>query len=114
MSLRLAKLQESNEKVQKLKAIAKLVKGCKDINREYLALWIRKVGYFIALIFGTQVEFLDLLFLDLLDKCITILLVLPSTLTTSLLSAVNAFKAKFNDLIAFNSNINSAVILLKP
>ena len=33
MSLKLAKLQKSNKRAQKFKAIAKLKKGWKDVNR---------------------------------------------------------------------------------
>ena len=72
---------------------------------------VRKVSFFIVLIFGIYIKFLDLLFLD---KFMFILLALPSTLTTLLLLALNAFKAKSNNLVAFKSKINSARIQLKP
>ena len=64
------------------------------------------MGSFIALIFSICVKFSD--------KFITILLTLLSTSTIFLSLALNAFKAKFDNQVVFNSKINNATILLKP
>ena len=78
----------------------------------FLALGVRKLGSSIAPIFGTRVEFLDFSFLD---KFTTVLLVLPSTPTTSLSSALNAFRAdSLDDLVVFNRKVSGVAILLKP
>ena len=73
---------------------------------------VKKLDSPIALTFSTRVNFLDLLFLD---KFTTVLLVLRlSSLTTSLLSALNAFEAKSNNSVIFNKAISDVAILLKP
>ena len=75
---------------------------------------LKKLGSLVALIFSIHIEFLNLLFLNLLDKFITILLALSETSKTLFLSVLNIFKAKFDDLVAFNSNVSNTTILLKP
>ena len=73
---------------------------------------VRKLGFFVALIFNIHVDFLNLLFLD---KFITISLILsPLSLTTLLLLILNAFDADSDDLFMFNTKISSIAILLKP
>ena len=75
-------------------------------------LGVRIIDSFIALIFGTYIRFLDLLFLNKLT--IVLLALLPLSPITLLLLALNIFRANFsNDLIIFNKKINSATILLK-
>ena len=73
---------------------------------------VRKLGSPIASIFGICIKFLDLLFLD---EFTTVLLVLPPPpLTTSLLSALNIFKANFlHNPVVFNREARGAAILLK-
>ena len=72
---------------------------------------VKKIGFSIALIFSTYVDFLDLLFLD---KFITVLLVLLLlSLITLLLSVLNTFETKYNNLIFFNRQISNIAILLK-
>ena len=73
-------------------------------------LGVKKLGSPVVSIFGIYVKFLDFLFLD---KFTTVSLALPPISTTLLSRALNAFKAKSDDLIAFNSKISSAAILLK-
>ena len=74
-------------------------------------LGIRKLGFFVAPIFGIHVDFLDFLFLD---KFITVLLALsPLSPTTSLSSALNAFGAKLNNPVIFNREVDDVAILLK-
>ena len=70
---------------------------------------IRKISFFITLIFSTYVQFLDLLFLD---KFITILLALLS-LATLLLSVMTLFEIKSDNQIIFNIKVSSIAILLK-
>ena len=72
---------------------------------------VRKIGFSIALIFSIYVDFWDLLFFFKFTTVSLVLLLLSSI--TSLLSTLNAFKAKFNHLIIFNKEINSLAILLK-
>ena len=79
--------------------------------KAFLASRIRKLGSPVAPIFGTHVKFLDFLFLD---KFTTIPLALsPSSPTTSLSSALNAFGADFDNPVVFNREVSSAAILLK-
>ena len=77
----------------------------------FLALGIKKLGSLIASIFGTRIDFLDLLFLDKFTIVSLVFLSLSSTI--SLLSTLNAFGANSHNLIVFNREINSAAILLK-
>ena len=85
--------------------------SCK-ILKIFLASEVKKIDFPIALIFDIYVEFLDLLFFD---KFMTISLALALLLPTNLLlSALNVFEIKFDDLIVFNREINSIAILLKP
>ena len=83
-----------------------------------LALRVKKICFFIAIIFDLYINFLDLLFFDLLDldKFITVLLAFLLLFPTILLLlALNVFKAEFlYDLIVFNIEISSITILLKP
>ena len=73
---------------------------------------VRKINFPIALIFGTHIKFLDLLFIDILTIVLLALLLLSPTTLLSL--AINSFGAKFNNLINFNNAISSVAILLKP
>ena len=82
--------------------IPKELLGPSDLTRAlvfriYELLEVKKLGSPIALIFGTCVGFLDILFLD---EFTTVLLALSSTSTTLLLLALNAFGVKSNDPIA--------------
>ena len=77
----------------------------------FLVLKIKKVDFFVALIFDKCINFLDLLFLD--KFIIVSLALLLLSLTTLLLSALNTFGAKSNDLVIFNKKISNAIILLK-
>ena len=79
----------------------------------FLALGVRKVGFLIALIFSIYIKFLNLLFLNLLDKFTTILLTLLSISKTLLFLSLNAFEVESDNLIVFNNKINNAAILLK-
>ena len=73
---------------------------------------IRKIDFFVTLIFGIYIKFLDLLFLD---KFTTVsLTLLLSLLTTLLLLILNTFKAKFDNPVIFNKKISVVAILLKP
>ena len=74
-------------------------------------LGVRKLGSLVALIFGILIKFLDFSFFD---KFKTVLLTLLQTLTTSLLLALNAFGAKFDNPVAFCNKVSNAAILLKP
>ena len=76
---------------------------------------IKKINFFIALIFGIYVKFIDLSFFNLLDEFTTVLLaLLLLLLTISLLLVLNIFKANFsNNPIIFNIKISSIAILLK-
>ena len=84
--------------------------------KSFFSTEIKKIEFFVVPIFSIYVKFLGLSFFDLLDKFTTVLLILlPSLLTISLLSALNVFKANFSDnLVLFNIKVNSIVILLKP
>ena len=80
--------------------------------KDFLVLGVRKVDFFVALIFGIYVKFLDFLFLD---KFTTVLLAfLPPLSTTLFLSAQNTFKANSDNSVVFNRKISYATILLKP
>ena len=68
------------------------------------------MGFYIASIFGIDNNFLHLSFLD---KFKTVSLALQPTPTTLLLSALYAFRAKFNNFVAFNYKISSTIFLLK-
>ena len=59
----------------------------------------------IAPIFSIRVKFLN--------KFITILLAPAPILTTLLLSALNTFKAKSDNLVVFNNKVSGILILLK-
>ena len=80
--------------------------------KSFLVLKVWKLGFFIAPIFGIYLDFLDFLFLN---KFTTISLALLSlSPTTSLLSALNAFEANFDNQIVFNKEVNDALIMTKP
>ena len=69
---------------------------------------VKKIGFFIALIFNIYIKFLDEF------KTVLLTLLLPSP-TTLLLSLLNAFRANISDnAFVFNKEINNAAILLKP
>ena len=71
-------------------------------------LWVRKVGFFIALKFDTRIKFSNK-FLT-----ISLVLLLPSLSTTLLLLVLNTFGANsLNNLVVFNKEINNIAILLK-
>ena len=72
---------------------------------------IKNVGSFIAPIFCIYINFLDLLFLDKFKTVLLALLLL--LLITLLLSALNIFRAKFDNLVIFSIKVNNAAILLK-
>ena len=73
--------------------------------KSFLMSRVRKLGFFVAPIFSICIKFLVFLFLD---KFTTVSLSLLPTLINLLLSAVNVFKAKFNNLVTFNSKISNA------
>ena len=73
---------------------------------------VRKLGSLVALIFSTYVKFLDFSFFNWIDKFTTVSLALLPTSTTSLSSALNGFRAKFNDLVAFNGKVNGVPTLI--
>ena len=66
---------------------------------------IKKNDLPVAPIFGIDIKFPD--------KFIIVLLTLLLILTTLLLSVLNAFRAKFDDLVAFNDKVSNIAILLK-
>ena len=72
---------------------------------------VRKLGSFVAPIFGKCVKFLDFSFFE---KFTTVLLGLLSTPITLLLSTLNIFYTKFDNLVVFNSKVSNATILVKP
>ena len=72
---------------------------------------VRKLGSPVALIFGIRIEFPDLLFLDKFMTVSLALLLSPPTI--SLLSILNVFEAKFNNLVVFNKEISGAATLPK-
>ena len=77
----------------------------------FLAFEMRKVGCFVALIFGIYVKFLDLLFLN---KFTIISLTLLSPLQTILLlSPLNTFETNSDYQSVFNKKIGNITILLK-
>ena len=61
---------------------------------------VKKIDFFVALIFGTYVKSLDLLFLN--KFTIILLALLSPPLTTLLSTALNAFDANSDNLIVFN------------
>ena len=82
-----------------------------NANRKWLKIFLvlgfTNIDFFVALIFGICVKFLDKFIIVLL----AILLLLSTTL---LLLALNIFRANcLNNLIVFNKKINGAAILLK-
>ena len=87
-----------------------MINACLKELKAFLALRIKKIDFLIASIFGICIKFLDSLFLH---KFTTISLTLLLTLTTLLSLAVNAFEAKLDDLITFNSKVSGVIILLK-
>lgn len=74
--------------------------------KDFLILKVRKISFFIALIFKNHVKILDLLFFNFfdLDKFSTVLLALTLSLPTNLLLyALNNFGANNqNKLVVFN------------
>ena len=88
-----------------------MINVCFKYLKTFLALEVRKINFSIASIFGIYVNFLDLLFLDEFTIVLLALLLISKIL---LLSILNLFEVKFDDLIAFNSKISNATILLKP
>ena len=88
-----------------------MINNCFKWLKTFLTSRVKKVVSLIALLFGIYINFLDLLFLD---KFTIVLLALPLILKILLLSALNAYRAKFDNLVTFNNKVNNAVILLKP
>ena len=85
--------------------------SCKWL-KTFLALEVKKLNFFVTLIFGIRIDFLDLLFLN---KFITVSLALLSLLLTTLFAlARNGFEANSDDLVVFNRKVSKAAILLKP
>ena len=78
--------------------------------KAFLVLEVTKFDFFVVLIFSIYVKFLDLIFLNKFTIFTSTLL---STSTTLLSLALNAFRAKPDNLISFNSKLNSVAILLK-
>ena len=93
-----------------------MINACLKKLKASLMLGIRKVGSSVASISEECIKISNLLFFDFLeiDEFLTVSLALPPTPTTSLLSALNAFRIKFDDLVVFNIEVSSAAILLKP
>ena len=81
--------------------------------KNFLALGVKNIDFFIALIFDIYAKFLDLSFSN--KFTIVLLALLSPSLSTILLSlALNIFMAKSNNLIVFNKEVSSKAILLKP
>ena len=72
---------------------------------------LRKIGFFITLIFDIYIKFLDLLFVD--KFTIVLLVLLLSLSTTPFLLALNAFGALFDNPFIFNKEVSNSTILLK-